>query len=230
MIYLTSYVPTDTVRPLAVVFLVYLTVSCCNLGEITNGIQKTDETETLKEQFHKIRKKDTSKESSGPAPRRIYALKDDLLSSAGGVQSSTGRGYVSQGRINRRDSALTLWPMHRLQNRPFPSMGGALYARGELMAGQRIHYVDVQPGKFTRGTHARRISLSKLHEAAAQTLRTASDPVLPMRRIWRRVRYMRTESHVMRMRRVQYESRTPSLSRHIIQYKIRGSKPLEVDT
>ncbi len=148
MIYLTSYVPTDTKR-LACGVLVFLsTVSCCITGEI-HGFPGKDETKAFEIKLHEIRKKNQPEELTSTAQGRIHAVEHDLLPPARGVQSPTGRGNVPPVRINRRNSPAPVWQVHRLQNRPLETMGGPLHARSLSLARQRVHNAHLQSYEST---------------------------------------------------------------------------------
>ncbi len=186
MIYLTSYVPTDTLGRVALVFVVFLSISCCNLGEI-HGFQGKDEEITKQIKLHEIRKKNQQKKPSSTAARRIHALANDLLPSARGLQSPTGRDNVPPVRINRRDNPAPVWQMHRLPDRSIQTMGSPLHARSLITRGKRVHHTYVLTGKSSRREDASRLRLSTLHETASKTLRSKKDSILSMRRIRRRM-------------------------------------------
>ncbi len=144
MIYLTSYVPTDTKGLLRAVVLVLSTVGCCNLGEI-HGFQGKDETKAFQVPIHQIRQKNQSKKPPSTATRRVHALTHDLLSPAGGLQSPTGGGDISPVRINRGNHPSPVWQMHRLPDRQIETMGSPLHARSFTPPGQRVHHIDLCP-------------------------------------------------------------------------------------
>ncbi len=180
MTHLTSYVPTDTKGLVITGFLVSLTISCCNLGEI-HGFQGKDEEVTQPLKLHQIRKKDTPEKPSSSATGRIHALEGGLLPPNRSVQSPTGRGNVSSVRINRGNNPAPVWQMHRLSDRQIEAMGNPLHARGFTPLGQRIYNAYVQSRVATCGPDTCSRRLSEFYETATQALRTTENPVLPMR-------------------------------------------------
>ncbi len=216
MIYLTSYVPSDTVRVLCGVLLVFLTISCCNLGEI-HGFQGKDEEIAKPFKLQQIRKKDTPKKPTSSAERRIHAVENVMLPSIGGVQSTARRGDVPAIRIDRGNRRPAMREMYRLQNRPVPTVGRALHARGQSMAGKLLHHTHLPTGRPAGRSDACRQTLPEIHEAAKERLRAARDPVLPMWRIRRAMFELRVKPTKLHMRKIRANAGASALPRDTVQ-------------